>query len=209
MSLGQSIYKLAFEKSPIFLTDGIASFIPGNILPLIAITESVNIINDVLTGALNVNPDDFYATFYPLPGTKLHNNQIGVYPFANQKVAANAIIAQPLNISMRMNCTPRTSGAMITRTLTATALKNALDNHNFRGGSYIVATPSFLYTGCVMTGFTDITSGESKHQQTDWQLDFIQPLIASNEAQTFNSALINKLTNGLPAGVLWSGVPGL
>ncbi len=209
MNLGKSFYELAFQKSPIFLTDGIASFVPGNILPIIAITESVNFAQNVLSGNLNINFDDFYANFYPLPGSKLHNLQIGTYPFANQKVAANAIIAQPLNISMRMNCTPRKPGGMITRTMTATALKNALDNHNFRGGSYTILTPSFMYTGCVMTGFTDITSGESKHQQTDWQLDFIQPLIATNEAQVFQNSLMKKLTGGLPSGVLWSGVPGL
>lgn len=209
MSLGQSFYKLAFEKSPIFLNDGIASFVPGNTLPIIAITESVNFAQNVLTGNLSLNPDDFYATFYPMPGAKLHNNQIGNYPFANQKVAANAIIAQPLNISMRMNCTPRRPGGMITRTMTATALKNALDNHNFRGGTYTVLTPSFMYTGCILTGFTDITTGESKHQQTDWQLDFVQPLIASNEASIFHNSLIDKLDKGLPTGVLWSGVPGV
>lgn len=206
MGAGLNFYKLAYEKSPIFLTGGIAEGLPGKTLPLISITQAADVVGSILTGDIAGNLDDFFATFYPLPGSKLHNNQIGSYPFANQKTAANAIIAQPLNVSLRMNCTPRRAGAMVTRTMTATALKNALDNHNFRGGTYSVLTPSFLYQGCILTGFTDITSGESKHQQTDWQLDFVQPLIAADEAQYFENALISKITNGVRSGVLWSGV---
>jgi hypothetical protein len=205
MNLGKSIYDLAYQKSPIFLTDGLADFVPGKILPLIALTEAGNFVGNILNGNLDLNLDDFYATFTPLPGATLHNNQIGSYPFANQKTAANAIIAQPLNISMRMNCTPRRAGAMVTKILTATALKNALDNHNFRGGTYTVLTPSFMYTGCIMTSFKDVTSGESKHLQTDWQIDFVQPLVSTSEAETYQNGLLQKITGGLPTGVLWSG----
>lgn len=205
MNVGTAIYKLAYEKSPIFLTDGIASLIPGGTLPLVAITQAGDIVRNLQTMNIPTNLDDFYATFWPMPGAKLHNNQIGSYPFANQKTAANAIIAQPLTISMRMNCTPRLKGGMVSRHMTATALKNALDNHIFRGGSFSVLTPAFLYTGCILTGFTDITSGESKHQQTDWQLDFVQPLLSENEAQFFQNGLMSKLTGGVQSGILWSG----
>lgn len=207
MSLGKSIYDLAYQKSPIFLTDGIASFVPGKTLPLIALTEAGNFVGNILNGNLDLKLDDFYATFTPLAGATLHNNQIGSYPFANQKTAANAIIAQPLNISMRMNCSPRLKGGMVTKLLTATALKNALDNHNFRGGTYTVLTPSFMYTGCIMTSFKDVTSGESKHLQTDWQIDFVQPLVSQKEANLYQNALMQKISGGLPTGILWSGVP--
>jgi hypothetical protein len=206
MNTGKSLYQLAYEKSPIFLVDGIASLIPGNVLPLIAITQAGAIATGLLTGGISAKLDDFFATFAPIPGATLVSNQIGSYPFANQKTAANAIIAQPLTISMKMNITPRLQGAMITRIMIATALKNALDNHNFRGGSYNVLTPTFFYQGCIMTGFKDITSGESKHAQSDWQLDFIQPLISTNEATTYQNALMQKITNGVPSGVLWSGI---
>jgi hypothetical protein len=205
MNIGSAAYELAFVKSPIFLNGGIAENMPNQTIPLIAITEAGNMAGGALAGSISTRMDDFFANFFPLSGAKLHNNQIGTYPFANQKVAANAIIAQPLNISMRMNCTPRGRGGMVTRTMTATALKNALDNHNFRGGTYSVLTPSFLYTGCILTGFTDITSGESKHQQTDWQLDFAQPLISQNEAEFFQNALMQKMELGVKIGVLWSG----
>lgn len=198
MNIGSAAYKLAYEKSPIFLVDGLASNMPFKVLPLIAITQSADIVGNVLTGSIPTNLDDFWATFWPMPGATLHNNEIGMYPFANQKTAANAIIAQPLNISMRMNCTPRQRGGMVTRTMTATALKAALDNHNFSGGTYTVVTPSFVYEGCILKKMTDITSGESKHQQTDWQLDFVQPLVSTKEAQFFENNLTSKITNGVP-----------
>ena len=197
MSIVSQAYKLAYEKSPIFLTDGIASFVPGNILPLIAITEAVSLATSAIAGNISLNLDDFYATFWPLPGSTLHENQIGNYPFANQQVAANAIITQPLRVSMRMNCTPRLQGAMVSRIMTATALKLALDNHNLSGGTYSVLTPSYLYQGCILTSFKDITSGDSKHQQTDWQLDFVQPLLSLSAAESVQNSTMSKFTNGL------------
>ena len=197
MSIVSQAYKLAYEKSPIFLTDGIASFVPGNILPLIAITEAVSLATSAIAGNISLNLDDFYATFWPLPGSTLHENQIGNYPFANQQVAANAIITQPLRVSMRMNCTPRLQGAMVSRIMTATALKLALDNHNLSGGTYSVLTPSYLYQGCILTSFKDITSGDSKHQQTDWQLDFVQPLLSLSAAESVQNSTMSKFTHGL------------
>lgn len=197
MSIVSQAYKLAYEKSPIFLTDGIASFVPGKILPLIAITEAVSLATSAIAGNISLNLDDFYATFWPLPGSTLHENQIGNYPFANQQVAANAIITQPLRVSMRMNCTPRLQGAMVSRIMTATALKLALDNHNLSGGTYSVLTPSYLYQGCILTSFKDITSGDSKHQQTDWQLDFVQPLLSLSAAESVQNSTMSKFTNGL------------
>ena len=179
------------------MTDGIASFVLGKILPLIAITEAVSLATSAIAGNISLNLDDFYATFWPLPGSTLHENQIGNYPFANQQVAANAIITQPLRVSMRMNCTPRLQGAMVSRIMTATALKLALDNHNLSGGTYSVLTPSYLYQGCILTSFKDITSGDSKHQQTDWQLDFVQPLLSLSAAESVQNSTMSKFTNGL------------
>jgi len=196
-NLGASIYKLAYEKSPIFLNDGIASFVPGGVLPLIAITQAGDIVRGIFDGGITTKLDEFWATFFPMPGAKLHNNQIGNYPFANQKTAANAIIMQPLTFSLRMNITPRLPGGMVTRTMASTALKAALDKHNSLGGTYTVLTPAFLYQGCILTGFTDITSGESKHQQTDWELSFIQPLLSTSEALQVENSVMSKITAGV------------
>ena len=86
---------------------------------------------------------------------------------------------------------------MVSRIMTATALKLALDNHNLSGGTYSVLTPSYLYQGCILTSFKDITSGDSKHQQTDWQLDFVQPLLSLSAAESVQNSTMSKFTNGL------------
>jgi len=187
MNTGLLAYKLAFEKSPIFLTDGLASKAPENTIPLISITQAADMVRTGLGGSIISKLDDFFATFWPMPGAKLISAQLGKYPFANQKTAANALIVQALSFSMRMNVTPKTLGSMVSRTMTMTALKAALDAHMRLGGTFTVLTPSYMYTGCVLLDMKDITTGESKHQQTDWQLEFEQPLLSTTEAtQTMN-----------------------
>jgi hypothetical protein len=212
-TLATNAYKLAFEKSPIFLTGGLAQNIPGKTLPIIAITQGMAILSGIATGSIlsgnAFNLDNFWASFFPLPGAQLQNNSIGKYPFANQIVAANSIIMQPLTVSMRMNCSIRNGGGMITKIMTATALKIALDNHKLQGGTFSVLTPSFFYQNCILTQMKDITSGESKQYQTDWQMDFEQPLITMTGAQYFQNGPMNAATNGTqsPTGSLWSGIP--
>jgi len=205
--VANTAYKLAFEKSPIFLTGGIATYVTGGVLPIIAITQGMNI----LTGGLSAitNLDSFWASFFPLPGAQLQNNSIGHYPFANQVVAANSIIVQPLTVSMRMNCSIRNGGGMITKIMTSTALKIALDNHKLQGGTFTVLTPSFLYQNCILTQMKDITTGESRQYQTDWQLDFEQPLVTMTQAQYYQNSVMNAATSGVPSptGISWSGIP--
>jgi hypothetical protein len=194
LNTGMLAYKLAFEKSPIFLTDGLAAAAPGSILPLISITEAADLIRAAAGNSIAASLDSYFATFFPMPGAKLMSAQLGKYPFANQKTAANALIVQALNFSMRMNVTPKLSGAMITRTMIMSALKAALDAHAALGGTYTVLTPSYMYVGCVLLEMTDITSGESLHQQTDWQLNFEQPLLNTTEATQTMNALMKKLS---------------
>lgn len=196
-NLGASIYELAYVKSPIFLVDGIASFAPGGVLPLISITQAGDIALGVNQGKIQTAMQDFFANFFPLPGSELVNLQIGSYPFANQKTAANAVIFQALSIPMRMNITPRLPGGMSARIGIMSALKFALDKHNSLGGSYNVLTPTYFYTGCILSKMRDITTGESKHQQTDWQLDFIQPLIDTSDALSVQNSLFQKMTAGV------------
>lgn len=209
MNIGTAIYQLAYQKSPIFLVDGIAASLPGHIMPIIAITQSANFNSGLLSGNISLNTDSFYANFEPIQGATLHNNQIAKYPFANQQTAANSIISQPLNVSMKMITPLNTTGAMVAQIMTSTALKNALENHNLRGGTYTVLTPSFLYQGCIMTGFKDISSGESKKKQMEWQIDFEQPLLSEKQAVLIEGALFQKLTGGVKTGISWSGIPGL
>lgn len=204
MSLGRIGYQLAYQISPIFLVDGIAStYGAGGLLPIVALTQIVSTAQQVINTATEgkaggiLNPDNFFAHFNPIAGGTLHNNQIGQYPFANQKVAANAIIAQPLNISMRMTCHPKIKGGAITQLLSGAGIKMALDNHNFSGGTYHVLTPHFLYMNCIMTGMKDITSGSSEFPQVEWQLDFMQPLVTQIDATDALNSLAKKLQSGV------------
>src|SRR5271154_3476897 len=98
---GTAIWKLGFELSPIMLTGGLAGPM-GGMLPIIAYTEAINFVGGLLSGTENIEMDDFFAHFQPLPGSTLINLELGTYPFANQTVAANATIKQPLHLSLLM-----------------------------------------------------------------------------------------------------------
>lgn len=194
---GLSAFQLSYTVSPIILTGGVAKDLPGGMLPLINITEP----NGYSTGALaqgdSSNLDDFFAHYVPLAGATLIDNQIGTYPFANQSTAANAIITQPLKISMMMICPVKDQGGYQTKTQIFAAMKKTLDQHNGLAGTYTVATPSFLYTNCIMTGFRDASTGESKQAQNQWQLDFSQPLLTLEAATAAMNLQMSKMSSGL------------
>jgi hypothetical protein len=208
MSGLSTVFKLGFEISPVILTNGIAENIPGKMLPIVSITEAANFVTGLLDGGSVLSLDNFFAHWVPIPGSTLANNQIGQYPFANQTVAANAIIAQPLQISMRMICPVKTSGGYAAKLVTISALQAALASHNNSGGTYTIATPSFLYTNCVMLGMKDISNGQSKQVQTEWQFDFLQPLVALADAQSALNGLMSKISGGTPISgdPTWSSI---
>jgi hypothetical protein len=199
ISPGYVAFKLAQELSPIILTRGIATAV-GGYLPIIALTEGLNFAAGLLTGGDALNLDNFFAHYTPLPGGSLIKNQVATYPFANQSIAANAIISQGLNISLMMNCPARGTLGYAVKLATMTALKATLDQHNNSGGTYSVVTPSFIYTDCILTDFRDVSGGESKQYQYQWQLDFFQPLVSLQAAQTALNNLMQRLTNGTPPG---------
>jgi hypothetical protein len=207
-SAGGAAFKLAFQLSPIILTNGIAANIPGGALPIIAITEALNFPVGILSGGENIELDDFFANFEPLPGASTVDNQIGNYPFANQAVAANAIIAQPLTISMQMICPARQAVGYATKLATMMALQAALTQHNASGGTYVIATPSFIYVDCIMTGMRDASQQQSKQAQNTWQLDFVKPLLTLEQAQQAQNSLMSKITNGtaINGQPTWSGL---
>jgi hypothetical protein len=207
MNYGQTAFKLGFEISPILLTRGIAQLVPGGVLPIVALTEGISL----TLGILNLNPsldlDDFFAHWIPLPGASLIHNQIGSYPFANQVVAANAIIKEPLNISMLMLCPVNQPGGYTARLATLSAMKATLDYHHQNGGTYTVMTPSFFYTDCVLLNVEDVTSGESKQAQTQWRFDFSQPLVSTQDALALGNVM-SSIDGGLPitGNLSWSNV---
>jgi hypothetical protein len=195
---GLVAFKLANQISPIVLTGGIATSL-GGALPIVALTEGANFVTSLLSGGENIQLDGFFANYQPLPGATLVNNQVATYPFANQAVAANAIIAQPLSISMLMHCPASTSsGGYPLKLVTMMALQASLAQHNNLGGLYSIVTPSYIYTNCIMVRMTDVTGGESKQAQYAWQLDFVQPLVTTQAAQQAQNSLMQTLTNGTP-----------
>lgn len=205
-SPGLLAYKLGFELSPIILTHGIVENFPGSMLPIIAITESLNFIGGLLSGGTNIDVNDFFANFQPLPGATLIDNAIGTYPFANQAVAANAIITQPLTISLLMMIPVHKPGGYATKLGIMMALQTTLAQHNNSGGTYTIATPSYFYTNCIMTAMRDVSNAQSKQPQNAWQFDFRQPLLTEQQAQITLAASIAKITNGLPTDGALSGI---
>lgn len=199
---GQFVFQLAFQVSPIILNNGIAAKIPGGMLPIVVLTEAIGLVNGLISGSgFPTSMDDAFCQFMPLPGATLINNQIGMYPFANQQVAANAIIQQPLNISLMMIAPVRDAGGFVAKIATFTALQAALSQHNATGGTYTICTPSFIYTNCVMTTMQDATSGDSKQQQIMWQMDFIKPLLTQQSATSVMNSLMSSISSGVSSAV--------
>lgn len=208
MSSGSETFKLGYEISPIILVNGVASLIPGQMLPIVALTQAADFTLGLLSGGnVPTSLDQFTCHWKPLPGTTLISNQIAPYPFANQTIAANATIAQPLTISMMMNCPVQSAGGYVTKLAMLTVLQQTLQQHNAVGGTYTIATPGQLFTNCVLTGVRDVSGGESKQVQHTWQFDFIQPLITVNQASQVLNSLFTKIAGGLPTPnpPVWSG----
>jgi hypothetical protein len=207
MTPGLAVFKLAFQLSPIVLTGGIAQDIPGGMLPLIAVTEAVNFVDGLLSGAQNIEMDDFFAHFEPMPGSTLVDQQVGTYPFANQAVAGNAVIQQPLTLSMMMKCPVRDTLGYAAKLVIMTALIQVINQHNARGGTYTVITPSQFYTNGLLTAIRDASSGESHQTQNAYQWDFYFPLLTLQQAQQVQNSLMSRLSGGtqVNAGESWSG----
>lgn len=196
-NIEKSIYQLSYEISPIILNGGLATNITGSLLPIIAITEASNFTAGLLEGSAPINFNDFFGHFRPLPGASLISNDVATYPFANQNYAANAIISKPLQISMLMNCPANTNGGYVSKMITFTALKYALELHNQLGGTYIIATPSYVYLNCILTNLSDVSRPDSQQPQNAWQFDFMQPLISQGPQNTLN-AFMSAVEGGLP-----------
>jgi len=214
-SIGRTAYQLAFQISPIIFVDGIAQSTWGY-LPIIAITETgysfassigssaFELAGAAFTSISNLangnfsSLDNFFAQFSPIGGSKLANFQIGGYPFANQSVAANAIISEPLPLSIRMAIPVRDPGGHSKKLVVMSALRAAIQKHAALGGTYIVATPAAFYSGCILTGLTDASNGGDAIPQNAYQWDFIIPLTSIQQAEAAQNTLMSKISGGLP-----------
>lgn len=204
---GLIAYKISFECSPILLTGGIASAL-GGILPIVLITQSISFLAGALGGGNNLDLDSFFANFQPLPNSSLIDQQIAHVPFANQTVAANAVIAQPLKISMLMTCPARGPGGYALKLATMTALQAALAQHNASGGTYTVATPSYIYTNCLLESLVDVSGGDTIQRQSKYQWNFEQPLLTLQQARQAQNSLMGQLSAQTPisGNPSWSGL---
>ena len=195
-------YDLAFQVSPIILVGGIVASAQGGCMPIVYLYNQLDLLNNGTT-----DPNAFFARYVPLPGSTLISNQVGMYPFANQAVAANAIIVQPLTLSMLMIAPVNQPGGYLTKLSTFSSLQAGLANHVIAAGTFSVATPAFVYNNLLLTGMTDVTHGENQQQQIEWQLDFIQPLLTLEGAAAAQSNLMSKVSGGasLKSPPSWSG----
>jgi hypothetical protein len=207
-SSGLISYRLTFDISPIVLTNGIAAGIDGGALPLINISQALSFPGGLLQSGSDIpSLDEFMLHFQPLPGSTLIDQQIGMYPFANQAVAANAVIQQPLAISMLMICPAGTGGGYATKQATINSLQATFAQHNQSEGLYTIMTNAFTYTDCIMLNMTDVSTGQTKQTQNMYKIDFLKPLVSqAAAAQAFN-ALMGNISNNLPSGTTQFG-PG-
>ncbi len=189
----RDVYDLAFQISPIILVGGVASSVPGNMIPLLTVM-GLGFAQGALSSG-NISLSDFPWKFIPLPSGTLISNTVGEYPFANQAIAGNAVIEQPLTISLQMIAPVKDTGGYLTKLATFTALQGILKKHSAAGGQYHVATPAFLYLNCLLLGLTDITSGD-KQAQIEWQWDFRKPLISISSALNALNSKLSKITSG-------------
>lgn len=205
----RSAYDLAFQISPIILNGGLAQKLPGGALPVIGLVGSlVNVGLSFLTNGIGLS--DIGIRFVPLPGAQVVSNAVATYPFANQSVAANAIVAQPLAVSLEMIAPANSDFGYAAKLPTFTAMQASFAAHNALGGTYSIATPSYIYANCIMVALTDITPVSTRQQQTHWQFDFVQPLISMSAANNAMNALFQKLLNGAKTdGTNTSAITGL
>lgn len=201
----RDIYTIAFQVSPIILEGGMVADFPGGLLPIVALLGGLGLVQSAIAGQ-GVGLNDFSFYFRPMPGSTIINQSVATYPFANQRVAANATIQEPTNISLHMIAPVKVAGGYASKLPQITLLKTIFEGHNNAGGTYIILTPAYIYTNCLMLTMTDITSGETKQDQVAWQLDFFKPLISLSEAKTALSSLMSKVTGGQQVTTpSWSG----
>jgi hypothetical protein len=188
---------LLYQVSPIILTGGLASFISGGMLPMLALTNPNAFTNNLLGSNENFELDDAFAVFQPAVGGSLVEQIAATYPFANLSVAANAIIRNPINVSLLMMTPMRTEGAWAMKLAVMSALKATLDQHNNAGGTYTVCTPAMIYTDMILLNLTDVSIAQSPIPQNAWRWDFTRPLVSLQDAAGAESNLMNQITNGV------------
>lgn len=218
-------WKLSYQVSPIFLTGPPVSNVPNGMLPFLSIVNpgafpntsgeaysygstggAVGQLLDL--SAVSVNEyllDNAFGAFNVLAGGSLIQQTVAKYPFANQSYAANAILRDPLHVSLIWDTPMRGQNAWGQKLQVMQSVKARLDYHNNNGGTYIVVTPAYVYDNMVMLALTDASRGASTLPQNAWRFDFERPLITLQDLRAAQSALMSKITNGVLTDGNWSG----
>lgn len=204
-SITSGIYGAAFQVSPIILTGGLASNLigAGNAALGTNIPSAIGISVSTLTEAFNVTlgfsqgtPTQAFFNYKPTQGSTLLKYQVAEYPFYTQRVAANAVIQQPNQISLVSFCPATKNTPLIPKLGIMMALKATIENHVQAGGSFTVMTPSYIYTDCLLTGIVDVSTEQTNQVQWAYQWDFVQPLLTFPQGNGAINGLITNLTNG-------------
>lgn len=218
-------WKLSYQVSPIFLTGPPVSNVPNGMLPFLSIVDpgafpvssneayaysstsgTAPQLYDLSSVSLNQGMlDNAFGAFNVLAGGSLIQQTVAKYPFANQAYAANAILRDPLHVSLIWDTPMRGANAWGQKLTVMQSVKQRLDSHNNAGGTYIVVTPAYVYDNLVMLSLTDASRGSSNLPQNAWRFDFERPLIVLQELRRAQSALMSKLTNGVVTDGAWSG----
>jgi hypothetical protein len=195
---GLTQFQLSNEISPIVLMHGIAESEP----------DSALLISDLIeTGGTNgFLYNDYFAHFKPVSGGTLADWGIAEYPFASLIMAANAIIQNPLKISMLMICPAQNDANRnyLAKTSILTNLQNQIQTHINLGGYFTVITPAFTYESCLLRNLRDVSPPSEKQVQFVWQWDFEQPLITTAGEQQALGNFANKAQNGYPTLPSWN-----
>lgn len=191
--------QFSYQVCPIILTGGVATSIPGGMLPLINLVGAGGaLLNPPLDPNKPTDYDNAFGAFNVLPGGTLLQMSIAKYPFANQDVAANATIREPLNVSVIMDAPMRGKNPWQTKQTVMSSLKATLDNHNNIGGTYTLATPAYIYENLVLVSLTDNSRGNNSLPQNAWRFDFERPLVALRDLQGSISSILAKAGLGAP-----------
>ena len=182
-------YDTAFQTSPIIMAGGLFSSALGGLMSISGLVSSV--VNSV-TGSDTLPT----VRYVPVPGATVISNSVGTYPFANKNVAGNAVIRNPKNVSILMIAPVNSVGGYLLKMATFMALQSSFEAHIAAGGTFHVMTPAYPYFDCLMTGMTDVTSGEGKQQQIMWQIDFAQPLVTQQQAQSAFNGMTSMISGG-------------
>ncbi|ECF9251158.1 hypothetical protein C7Z45_00450 [Salmonella enterica] len=197
MSFTRELYKLGFEISPVILCDGVAQSIPGGMLPIVALTQSASYVSGLMGGAIELTDlDKYFCHWRAAPGGTMVDYDIGRYPFANQAVAANALLSQPLRIPMLMDAPVNENTGAMTKLVTLSSLQAVLQAHASLGGTFIVATPGIIYSNCILRTVRDVTGSNDALSQRQWLWDFEQPLLSETGAEQAINSYLNKIDNG-------------